>query len=62
MNDFDYEILVIDDGSSDNTFEKSLAYKLSNNDLNVTVLFNPINLGYGGNQKIGYCYAIEKKF
>ena len=26
------------------------------------VLFNPVNQGYGGNQKIGYHFAIEKKF
>ncbi len=27
-----------------------------------TVLFNPVNQGYGGNQKIGFHYAIEKGF
>ena len=26
----------------------------------LTVLFNPVNQGYGGNQKIGFHYAIEK--
>ena len=26
------------------------------------VLFNPVNQGYGGNQKIGYHYAIERGF
>ena len=25
-------------------------------------LFNPVNQGYGGNQKLGYHYAIEKGF
>ncbi len=57
-----YEILIIDDGSADNTFIESLKYKLKNKNLNINVLFNPINQGYGGNQKIGYCYAIEKNF
>src|SRR5687767_15974936 len=28
----------------------------------LTVLFNPVNQGYGGNQKIGYHYAIERGF
>jgi SAM-dependent methyltransferase len=28
----------------------------------VTVLYNPVNQGYGGNQKIGYHYAIENGF
>ena len=26
------------------------------------MLFNPVNQGYGGNQKIGYFYAIENGF
>ena len=28
----------------------------------VTVLYNPVNQGYGGNQKIGYHYAIKNGF
>jgi len=28
----------------------------------LTVLFNPVNQGYGGNQKIGFTNAIEKGF
>jgi GT2 family glycosyltransferase len=28
----------------------------------MTVLYNSINQGYGGNQKIGYHYAIENGF
>jgi glycosyltransferase involved in cell wall biosynthesis len=28
----------------------------------VSVLYNPVNQGYGGNQKTGYHYAIEKDF
>jgi glycosyltransferase involved in cell wall biosynthesis len=57
------EVLVLDDSSQDLTFEKSgeiqrggrLAFPLH-------VLFNPVNQGYGGNQKIGYHYAIEEGF
>jgi len=30
--------------------------------LPLRVLFNPINQGYGGNQKIGYHYAIKERF
>ena len=26
------------------------------------MLFNPVNQGYGGNQKIGFHYAIREKF
>jgi len=61
--DYDVEILVIDDASSDRTFElgqrisaeRSLPFKLH-------VLFNPVNQGYGGNQKIGYHYAMAQGF
>ena len=28
----------------------------------VTVLYNPKNQGYGGNQKIGYHYAVKMNF
>ena len=33
-----------------------------NADINLKVLKNPINQGYGGNQKIGFQYAIENNF
>jgi len=60
---YETEILILDDSSSDKTFEKShqLAASLSKK-FKYTVLFNPINQGYGGNQKIGYHYAIENNF
>ncbi|MGH9667929.1 MAG: glycosyltransferase family 2 protein [Bryobacteraceae bacterium] len=60
---YDVEVLIIDDASSDSTFERS--YEASrNSDLPfpVRVLFNPVNQGYGGNQKLGYHYAIEHGF
>lgn len=59
----DTEILILDDSSSDKTFEKSHQLAASQNEaFKYTVLFNPINQGYGGNQKIGYHYAIENNF
>ena len=61
--DFDVEVLVIDDASQDRTFEESraaLQRKLLPYPLHV--LFNPVNQGYGGNQKIGYHFAIERRF
>lgn len=60
--EYEYEILIIDDKSSDDTFERASFYKDTNRHLNLVVLFNPENQGYGGNQKIGYQYAIENKF
>src|ERR1039457_1113230 len=54
------EILIIDDSSKDQTFHTAPA--LEDSQFPMTVLFNPVNQGYGGNQKIGFHYAIEKGF
>jgi glycosyltransferase involved in cell wall biosynthesis len=56
------EILVIDDQSHDRTFHAAEDYARRHPQKNLTVLYNPKNQGYGGNQKIGYHYAIEKGF
>lgn len=53
------DVLVIDDSSRDQTFEAGIAAERSHGDFNLTVLRTPINQGYGGNQKLGYRYAIE---
>ncbi len=60
---FDTEILVIDDASKDNTFERGELMRRGNSlPFPLRVLFNPKNQGYGGNQKIGFHYAIENNF
>lgn len=60
---YDTEILIIDDASNDQTFERGEAMKQAHNlPFKMTVLFNPVNQGYGGNQKIGYQYAIRENF
>jgi glycosyltransferase involved in cell wall biosynthesis len=56
------ECLIIDDSSKDHTFEVALDYARQHPDLKLTVLYNPINQGYGGNQKLGYQYAIQHGF
>lgn len=56
------EILVIDDSSSDKTFDRSLEYQPADSHPKLTVLYNPVNQGYGGNQKIGYEYVIRNGF
>ncbi|MDD4872418.1 MAG: bifunctional glycosyltransferase/class I SAM-dependent methyltransferase [Kiritimatiellae bacterium] len=56
------EVLVIDDSSSDATFSRAQANISDCPVSKITVLRNPVNQGYGGNQKIGYQYAIEKGF
>ena len=61
--EYDVEILAIDDASHDRTFEIGHQVKTAGSlTLPLTVLFNPINQGYGGNQKIGYHYAIKNDF
>lgn len=57
------EILIIDDASQDETFEYALqAKKRGTAPFKLHVLTNPINQGYGGNQKIGFSFAIENRF
>jgi len=51
-------VLVCDDASIDDTFERGPAYQALA-DIPLTVVRHPVNLGYGGNQKHGYRWAIE---
>ena len=63
LAEHDTEILIIDDSSHDRTFEAAHACAAQGGrQLPITVLVTPVNQGYGGNQKIGYLYAIRKKF
>lgn len=54
------EIFVIDDCSKDNTYYAALGYKHEHGISKLSVHRNEKNQGYGGNQKVGYCYAIER--
>jgi glycosyltransferase involved in cell wall biosynthesis len=56
------EIFVIDDCSPDNSYYAALGYKLDKKIDKLTVQRNEINQGYGGNQKVGYQYAIDRGF
>ena len=58
----DVEILIIDDSSKDDTFLNGLRYQQRNSAFKITVLRTPQNQGYGGNQKLGYRYAIDNGF
>lgn len=62
VSDFECEVLVIDDASPDSTFQRGLEYRQSRPDLPLSVLRNDRNQQYGGNQKVGYRYAIEEGF
>jgi glycosyltransferase involved in cell wall biosynthesis len=56
------EILIIDDCSPDSTYLSGLKWENRIEGLRVVVLRNPENHGYGGNQKLGYRYAIDNGF
>jgi len=56
------EVLVIDDASRDQTYEVGFTKSRSWSDCPLTVLKNPVNQGYGGNQKLGYDYALRNGF
>lgn len=56
------EIFVIDDCSSDNSYYAALGYKAKHGIDKLTVHRNEKNQVYGGNQKVGYQYAIDRGF
>ena len=57
------EILISDDKSNDSTFQIIRNIKKNfDKDCKISILSNPINQGYGGNQKIGYFYAVKNNF
>ncbi|MGD0436555.1 MAG: bifunctional glycosyltransferase/class I SAM-dependent methyltransferase [Bryobacteraceae bacterium] len=56
------EIAVFDDASQDATYELAMGIKALRGVDKLQVLSHPSNLGYGGNQKAGYKYFIEKGF
>jgi glycosyltransferase involved in cell wall biosynthesis len=62
FREYQCEVLVIDDGSEDRTFEIGRRYRLTHPGVPITVLRNELNQGYGGNQKIGYAYAAAEGF
>lgn len=56
------EIFVIDDSSTDETVTEALAAGHALGLKNFSVMQTPENQGYGGNQKIGYRYALEQSY
>src|SRR5579883_921446 len=56
------EIAVFDDASQDSTFELAVGMKAMRDLAKLHVMRHPKNLGYGGNQKAGYRYFIERGF
>jgi len=56
------QVVIFDDASQDSTFELALGIQSLARVTKLSVLKNPTNLGYGGNQKAGYRYFLELGF
>jgi 2-polyprenyl-3-methyl-5-hydroxy-6-metoxy-1,4-benzoquinol methylase len=56
------EVVVFDDASDDATFELAVGLKALRDLPKLNVLRHPTNLGYGGNQKEGYRYFLDRGF
>ncbi len=54
------EVFVCDDASQDDTYGVGLAYQERSGHRPIKVIKHPVNLGYGGNQKYGYRWAIDE--
>jgi len=62
FRDYDCEVLIVDDASSDRTDAIGRAYRSLHPEIPMTVLRNEYNQGYGGNQKVGYAFAAGEGF
>lgn len=62
FHDYDCHVLIVDDASMDRTAEVGREYRRSHPEIPMTVLRNEYNQGYGGNQKVGYTFAIREAF
>ncbi len=60
--DNEISLLIIDDCSQDATANIARKHLSQGYWCDFEVLRNPVNQGYGGNQKIGYLYAAEREF
>lgn len=62
FREYDCAVLIVDDASSDRTYEIGKNYSRAHPEVAMTVLRNEYNQGYGGNQKVGYSFAIREGF
>jgi glycosyltransferase involved in cell wall biosynthesis len=62
LEPYEVDVLIIDDASKDETFEKSYETSKQALPFKVHTIFNPVNQGYGGNQKLGYHYAMQNGY
>ena len=62
VKDMVEEIFVFDNASPDNTHLVAEDWKKKIGFEKMTIFRNPTNMGYGGNQQLGYDYAIKKGY
>ncbi len=62
LNAANFDILLLDDCSTDQTSEVAQNWVTENHVRNISILKGSINLGYGGNQKLGYRYAVDRGY
>lgn len=62
LSQMDYQVHIIDDASADRTSDLVSNYIEDHPDLPMSLARNSNNQGYGGNQKLGYNYAIEHNY
>ena len=56
------EVFIIDDSSQDGTVRKAAAAEWTGAKTSLKIFSTPYNQGYGGNQRLGYLYAIAQGF
>jgi glycosyltransferase involved in cell wall biosynthesis len=56
------EIYIIDDSSADGTLRVASEFSWPRDYAPLRIYRTPTNQGYGGNQKLGYAYALQKNF
>jgi glycosyltransferase involved in cell wall biosynthesis len=55
-----HEVYIIDDSSKDSTVQRAVAAEWAQSHCPLNVFRTPYNQGYGGNQRLGYLYAIQR--
>jgi glycosyltransferase involved in cell wall biosynthesis len=55
-------VYIGDNNSDDSTYLVGVGYQQAVGDLPLTIVRHPRNLGYGGNQQMGYRWAIDQGF
>jgi len=62
LSEIALEVLVRDDASSDKTTQVGTTFAAQSLNRNIHIFTHKINLGYGGNQKFGYEWVLNRDF